>query len=231
MSGKRPKNPPDRFSPPLKKPARRGRPRRNDEEDEDEDDEAQLQTQMPMTPPRPDPPAYATRRTPAPASATRTTSTSKKAAASLPPSAISKGNTPSLTSTSASKKVAVAESEEKDSEEEAVQQVPEVKEEEDERKVAIGRVKNADIVLNQYYYDIIDMEQHCVLFERSARTERWNVLQVRASLFYAYYFDIRCLLYFCKPRSFRFFSTSGVPIRTRIKISADSSFARDSAAC
>jgi hypothetical protein len=184
MSSKRPKNPPDRFSPPIKKPARRGRPRKNDQDDEDDEEEAPLQTQMPMTPPRPDPPAYATRRTPASQKGASQRSTAKKAATPRPPSATKATAPPSTTKnvtvvarTSEPVPEGEIHPEEEKGEENVITELPEVKEE--EQKVAVVRAKHADIVLNQYYYDIIDMEQHCVLFERSTRTERWNVLQVR----------------------------------------------------
>jgi hypothetical protein len=153
MSGRRPKHPPDRFSPPLPKLPRRGRPSKK-VHDDDDDEAPPLQTQLPLTPPRPDPPAPVPRRA----------STSQKPPRSTP----KKTSTPLTTPNETAPEVEEAEKVE----------VPEVNEKE-EQTFAVVRVKDANVVLNQYYYDIIDMEQHCVLFERNARTERWNVLQVR----------------------------------------------------
>ena len=33
-------------------------------------------------------------------------------------------------------------------------------------------------LINQYYYDILDQEQHCILFDRATRNIHWPIVQV-----------------------------------------------------
>lgn len=45
-----------------------------------------------------------------------------------------------------------------------------------------ARGNNWNESLNQYYCDIIDMEQHFILFDRLSRKERWYILKVQQFL-------------------------------------------------